>query len=101
VHTPDEIRGALIELRSVCNGMYAVVYRFGARIGYRKLAEGTGVWRASEAEEVHIPKVTPRFVDDAKNAFSGWYVVPGDGLSAIFGAKPQPEMVSATVSHCH
>jgi hypothetical protein len=100
VYTPDKTRGALIELRSVCNDMYAVIYRFGARIGYRKLTEGTEVWRASEADEVHIPKVAPRFMDSAKGAFgfSGWYVVPGDGVSAIFGAKPPPSLVSATLS---
>jgi hypothetical protein len=100
VHTPDKTRGATIELRSIRNEMHAFVYRLGARIGYRKLADRTEVWRVSNADKIHIPKNVPRFSADVKNApeFSGWYDVPGEGPAAIFGAKPQPELVSATLS---
>jgi hypothetical protein len=100
VHTLAENRGALIELRSGCNQIHAFVYRYGARIGHLKLAEGTEVWRASAADGVHMPKEVPCFAADVKDApeFCGWYIVPDEGFAAVFGARPQPKMVSATVS---
>jgi hypothetical protein len=93
VRTLAENRGALIELRSSCNQIHAFVYRYGTRIGHLKLAEGTEVWRASKADGVHMPKRVPRFAAAVKNApeFSGWYIVPDEGFSAVFGAKPHPE----------
>jgi hypothetical protein len=100
VHTLAETRGAPITLRSIRNQIHALVYRYGVQIGRVKLAEGTEVWRASAADGVHMPKRVPRFAADVRNApeFSGWYIVPGEGFSAVFGAEPQSVLVSAAVS---
>jgi hypothetical protein len=47
-----------------------------------------------------MPKEVPCFAADVKDApeFCGWYIVPDEGFAAVFGARPQPKMVSATVS---
>jgi hypothetical protein len=70
--------------------MAAVIYRACTPVGELNLGEGIEVWSASAADKVDAPSRTPRLAGrhEIGLSFIGWYVVPGMGLTAIYGAKP-------------
>jgi hypothetical protein len=76
--------------------MHAIFFRFGNRIGELGLNDETYVWPATEADQRDAPSETPRFVGEQEKlialGFSGWYVIPGEGLAAIFGAMPPDDI---------
>jgi hypothetical protein len=90
VDTARKSRGAPFRLQSIGGRMHAIFFRFGNRIGELGLHDGTYVWPAAEADVRDAPSETPRFAGEQAElvalGFSGWYVIPGEGLAAIFGA---------------
>jgi hypothetical protein len=92
VDASDKTRPALLKLQSIGGTIHAIVYRGGSLIGDRKLDDGTKVLLASAADMADAPKKVPRLTGDNEErialGFTGWYVLPGEGLAAIFGAKP-------------
>jgi hypothetical protein len=95
VDTSDKPRGAPIKLRSIGNQMRAVLYRAGNPIRERKLDEGAEVWPATTGDKARdAPKENPSLAGDETTAlrFTGWYIVPSDGLAAVFGAMRSGEL---------
>ena len=83
-----------IKLRTIGGGIHAVFYKGGTRTGDRNLGDKVVVREASAEEMADGPEKIPEITEfnggTSVLTFTGFYVVPGSGLAAIFGAM-RPE----------
>ena len=81
-----------IKLRTIGGGIHAVFYKNGSKIDEQDLGDEVIVREPTDAELCDRPEKTPEIAEyDGGNSwlsFTGFYVVPGFGLAAIFGAIP-------------
>ena len=83
-----------VGLHALGSGIHAVFYKAGEPIGQRDLGHEVEVLVPTDEELADRPRVTPDFAEYAGGShllkFTGFYVVPGSGLAAIFGAGDGP-----------
>ena len=90
-NSSSKAKAMAIKLRTISGGIHAVFYKGGTQIGERNLGDEVVVREASAEEMADRPAKTPEFAESKDTqkylTFTGFYVVPGSGLAAIFGAR--------------
>jgi hypothetical protein len=81
-----------VRLVTIGGGIRAFLYKGGTKIGERDLGREVSVRRPDAAELADRPRQAPDFAEQSGRSywlsFAGFYVVPGLGLAALFGAIP-------------
>jgi hypothetical protein len=78
-----------------CGGPHAVFYRDGRRRDHLPLPAGTLVDDPTAADRADVPMAPERSIADRRDdrvrlGFAGVFVVPGEGVAALYGCRAVP-----------